>query len=141
MFYINGLTGRKDGESIILPSSHRHRWYVFDSDTNEIRLFAGIILDGECIRRHFVQWSARIIEQFERLITGIGDCSDDLEVLDFVDCFGTCQVPRKMRSRGQCEGQRKTLRGVREGLEESPEKYLVKMTVLYTTWKCRTMLG
>jgi hypothetical protein len=103
MFDINGLTGRKDGEGVVPPSSHRHRWYVFDSDTNEIRLFAGVILDGKCIRRHFYQWSARIIEQFDGLINGVGDCSDDLELLDSVDCFWTCQVQGEARrSRDHC---------------------------------------
>ncbi len=102
MFYINGLTGRKDGESVVPPCSYHHRWYVFDSDTNEIRFFAGVILDGKCIRRHCVQWSARIIEQFERLITDVGDCSDNLEILDSVDCFGTCQVQGETRRRRDC---------------------------------------
>src|SRR5258705_54825 len=107
MFYINRLARRKDGESVILPCSHRHRWYVFDSDTNEIRFFASVILDGECIRWHFVQWSARIIEQFERLITGVGDCSDNLEVLDSVDCFGTCQVQGEARRSRDCYSRQK----------------------------------
>src|SRR6266436_5154656 len=91
MFNVNGLTGRKDGESVVPPDGHRHGWYVFDLDANKIRLFSGVILDGECIRRHCVQWSTRIVEQFERLITGVGDCNHDLEVLDSVDCIGTAR--------------------------------------------------
>ena len=87
MFDVNGLTGRKDDESIVPPSSHRHRWYVFDSDANKIRFFAGVILDGKRILWHFVQRSARIMEEFERLITG---CGDNLDVLDSPNCFETC---------------------------------------------------
>ena len=102
MFDINKLTRRKDSENVVSPSSHRHRWYVFDSDTNEIRSIADVILDCECISPHCVQWSVRIVEQFERLIAGVGDCNNDLEILDSVDCVGTCQVQGEARGSRDC---------------------------------------
>jgi hypothetical protein len=96
MFDVNRLTRCKDSESRCL------RWYIFDFDTNEIRLFASGILDGKRVRWHFVQWAARIIEQFKCLVTGVGDCGDNLEVIDPLNSLRACKVEGEARrSRGR----------------------------------------
>ena len=79
------LARREDSEDRRIRHLRRVVERVLDPHTRKVRARAVPGGDGECVCGEGVQGAARVVEELEGLVAGVGQRGNNLEVLDTVD--------------------------------------------------------
>lgn len=82
MLDLGRLSWAEDSEGALPASIHDCLRDVLDLDAREGRTGTLGISDGECVCWHLRQGATGVVEDLQRLIAGVGDGRNDLQVLN-----------------------------------------------------------
>ena len=110
MLNSDGLTRSEDGEGGLFAEVNGVVGRVLDLDTAELGSSTRILVgDGESLSGQLGKRAERVVEELQGLVTGVGNGSLDLEVVDTINSLRARDLEGESRGSRDCDS------GGREG--------------------------